>query len=39
VSKLAGHASARVTLTHYTQAIRGGEEAMERLAGAYGSCN
>ena len=35
VSKLAGHANANVTLGHYTQAVRGGKEAVERLALAY----
>ncbi len=35
VAKLAGHANASVTLGHYTQAVRGGEEAMELLASAF----
>jgi integrase len=35
VAKLAGHANAVVTLGHYTQAVRGGEEAMESLARAF----
>lgn len=35
VAKLAGHASAVVTLGHYTQAVRGGEQAVEALARAY----
>lgn len=30
VAKLAGHANPTVTLSHYTQAVRGGEEAMGR---------
>lgn len=32
VAKLAGHANATITLSHYTQAVRGGEEAVEALA-------
>jgi len=36
VAKLAGHANAAVTLTHYTQATRGGEDAMASLDRAYG---
>lgn len=36
VAKLAGHANAVVTLGHYTQAVRGGEEAVEKLAGVLG---
>jgi integrase len=35
VAKLAGHASAAVTLGHYTQAVRGGENAVEALDRAY----
>ena len=35
VSKLAGHANASVTLQHYTQAVRGGEEAIARLETIY----
>ena len=35
VAKLAGHASAAVTLGHYTQAVRGGEHAVEALERAY----
>ena len=35
VAKLAGHASAVVTLGHYTQAVRGGEAAVEALERAY----
>jgi integrase len=35
VSKLAGHASITVTLGHYTQAVRGGQAAMEALERAY----
>ena len=35
VAKLAGHASAVVTLGHYTQAVRGGEHAVEALENAY----
>lgn len=31
VAQLAGHADASVTLSHYTQAVRGGESAMEAL--------
>lgn len=31
VAKLAGHANPNVTLGHYTQAVRGGEEAVESL--------
>ncbi len=37
VAKLAGHASAVVTLGHYTQAVRGGEAAVEALEKAYAS--
>ena len=35
VAKIAGHANAVVTLKHYTQAMRGGEEAMKALEKAY----
>lgn len=35
VAKIAGHANPAVTLAHYTQAVRGGEEAIERLSEAY----
>ncbi len=35
VAKLAGHANANVTLSHYTQAVRGGETAIEALEHAY----
>ena len=35
VAKLAGHASANVTLGHYTQAVRGGAVAAEALEEAY----
>jgi integrase len=35
VAKLAGHANATVTLAHYTQAVRGGEVAVEALERAY----
>ncbi len=35
VAKLAGHANPTVTLSHYTQAIRGGEAALEALESAY----
>ncbi len=35
VAKLAGHASAVVTLGHYTQAVRGGEAAVAALERAY----
>jgi integrase len=37
VAKLAGHANAVVTLSHYTQAVRGGEDAVEKLAAAFSS--
>jgi|GEM_PF-713338 len=37
VSKLAGHANASVTLGHYTHAVRGGEDAVEKLAKAFQS--
>jgi integrase len=36
VAKLAGHKSAVVTLSHYTHAMRGGEDAVEALDRAYG---
>jgi integrase len=39
VAKLAGHASAVVTLSHYTQATRGGEAAVEALAAAFATQN
>lgn len=35
VAKLAGHANPAVTLGHYTQAVRGGVEAMDVLDRAY----
>jgi len=35
VAKLAGHASAVVTLGRYTQAVRGGAMAAEALEKAY----
>jgi integrase len=35
VAKLAGHANASVTLSHYTQAVRGGENAVAALERAY----
>jgi integrase len=35
VAKIAGHASAVVTLGHYTQAVRGGEAAVAALERAY----
>jgi integrase len=35
VAKLAGHASAMVTLGHYTQAVRGGEAAVAALERAF----
>ena len=35
VAKLAGHANAVVTLGHYTQAVRGGEDAVAALEAAY----
>ncbi|MGE3622339.1 MAG: site-specific integrase [Bdellovibrionales bacterium] len=37
VAKLAGHANATITLSHYTQAVRGGEEAVEALAKVFQS--
>jgi integrase len=36
VAQLAGHANAIVTLGHYTQAVRGGAEALKALETAYG---
>ena len=36
VAKLAGHKNATVTLSHYTQAMRGGQVAVEALDRAYG---
>ncbi|MBN8940635.1 MAG: site-specific integrase [Rhizobiales bacterium] len=36
VARLAGHANATVTLGHYTQAVRGGEVAVDALERAYG---
>jgi integrase len=35
VAKLAGHSNAAVTLSHYTQAVRGGEVAVRALEEAY----
>ncbi len=35
VAKIAGHANPTVTLGHYTQAVRGGEAAIEALERAY----
>ena len=35
VAKLAGHKNAVVTLSHYTHAMRGGEEAVKALDRAY----
>ena len=35
VAKLAGHASAAVTLGHYTQAVQGAEEAIGALERAF----
>lgn len=35
VSKLAGHANASITLQHYTQAVRGGGEAIAKLDALY----
>ena len=35
VAKLAGHANPAVTLSHYTQAVRGGTEALAVLDAAY----
>ena len=39
VARLAGHANATVTLGHYTQAVRGGEVAINALERAYGSAS
>lgn len=36
VAKIAGHASAAVTLGHYTQAVRGGETVVGALDAAFG---
>jgi integrase len=36
VAQLAGHANAIVTIGHYTQAVRGGAEALKALETAYG---
>jgi integrase len=36
VAKLAGHKNAVVTLSHYTHAMRGGDEAVKALDRAYG---
>jgi len=35
VAKLAGHANPAVTLGHYTQAVRGGAEAVAKLDAVY----
>lgn len=35
VAKLAGHASPAVTLSHYTQAVRGGDAAIKALESAF----
>ena len=35
VAKLAGHANANVTLGHYTQAVRGGADAMAMLEAGF----
>ena len=35
VAKLAGHANPTVTLSHYTQAVRGGDVAVQLLEAAY----
>jgi hypothetical protein len=37
VAQLAGHASALVTIGHYTQAVRGSEMAVKALDDAYES--
>jgi len=37
VAKLAGHSNPTVTLGHYTQAVRGGDAAVEALQKAYSS--
>lgn len=39
VAKLAGHANPTVTLGHYTQAVRGGDAAVEALQQAYSGPN
>ena len=36
VAKIAGHANPMVTLGHYTQAVRDGQEAIEKIDEAYG---
>lgn len=36
VAKIVGHANAQVTLGHYTQAVRGGADAVAKLDDAYG---
>ena len=36
VAKLAGHANAVVIFGHYTQAVRGGDDAVAALEEAYG---
>ena len=35
VAKIVGHANAQVTLGHYTQAVRGGQDAVAKLDDAY----
>jgi len=35
VAKIAGHSNANVTLSHYTQAVRGGADAANALEGAF----
>jgi plasmid stabilization system protein ParE len=35
VAKLAGHANPTITLGHYTQAVRGGTQAIDRLERMY----
>jgi integrase len=35
VAKLAGHANASITLSHYTQAVRNGDAAVKALEDAY----
>ncbi|MFT3987968.1 tyrosine-type recombinase/integrase [Aestuariivirga sp.] len=37
VAKLAGHANPSITLSHYTQAVRGGEGAIAKLEQAFGA--
>ena len=37
LAKLAGHANAAITLSHYTQALRGGKAAMQTLEEAFTS--